>query len=66
MSNPPFDEYNAAIAREVTMQFTKEQAENLLKMFDGKECDIIVTQDQKGEGLLAYYAEYPEEGSLEL
>ena len=48
------------------MQFTKEQAENLLKMFDGKECDISVTQDHGGDGLLAFYTEYPEEGSREL
>lgn len=46
------------------MEFTKSEAENLLKMFGGEEASITVVRDDSG--LLAWHTEYPEEGSLEL
>jgi hypothetical protein len=46
------------------MEFTLEQAKKLLEMFGGEEASITVMK--KGEGLLAYYTDYPDEGSVEL
>jgi hypothetical protein len=47
-----------------SIELTKEQAANLLEMFNGDEATITVT-GKDGE-LVAYHTDYPEEGSLEL
>lgn len=49
------------------MNFTLEQAEKLVETFGGdKETIVCVTctkEGHSGEGLYAYYEDYPEEGS---
>lgn len=44
--------------------FNRGQAKTLLEMFGNEDGELTVVRD--GDGLLAYDAEYPEEGSIEL
>lgn len=50
------------------MNFTLEQAEELIETFGGdKETIVCVTfakEGHSGEGLYAHYDDYPEEGSV--
>lgn len=44
------------------MELMLEQAKQLLQMFGGEETTVSLTET--GEGLCAYYTDYPEEGSI--
>lgn len=51
------------------MEFNLEQAIALLGVFGGEETQIKVIEvdddhGHSGQGLYAYYAEYPEEGTI--
>lgn len=49
-----------------SVRITRQQAEELLALFGGEDATYVVASVQDGEGVIAWNADYPEEGSTRL
>lgn len=51
------------------MKFTLKEAQELVDFFGGEDAEVMVKYFEKGhsgDGIYAYFDEYPEEGSIKL